>query len=265
MSVNLKKKGMINISQIVLKNGDCLEVMDKLIEQDIKMDMILTDIPYGTTQCKWDSVIPFESMWERINKLIKNNGCIALFGSEPFSSMLRCSNIKNYKYDWYWDKIRGVGFLNAKKQPMKSIETISIFYNKPCTYNPQMREREKSRVSKNNNSQEVYGKAQDNFVGKKLDKKYPVTLLTYSKSAKEEMMYHSSQKPIDLLEYLILTYTNENETVLDFTMGSGSTGVACINANRNFYGIELDDTYFEIANKRIEEAEKLVNKPILND
>ena len=121
-----------------------------------------------------------------------------------------------------------------------------------------MREREKSRVSKNNNSQEVYGKAQDNFVGKKLDKKYPVTLLTYSKSAKEEMMYHSSQKPIDLLEYLILTYTNENETVLDFTMGSGSTGVACINANRNFYGIELDDTYFEIAKKRIEEAEKLI-------
>jgi len=227
--------------------------MDSLVKQGIKVDMILTDPPYGTTQCKWDSVISLEDMWNKINKLIKPNGCIALFGSEPFSSRLRCSNLKNYKYDWYWNKIRGVGFLNAKKQPMKSVETISIFYGKPPTYNPQMRKREKPRTSKNNNSQEVYGKAQDNFIGDVLDKKYPVTLITYSKSAKEDMMYHNSQKPVDLLEYLIYTYTNDGETVLDFTMGSGSTGVACVNTNRKFIGIELDTTYCEIADKRIQD------------
>ena len=230
--------------------------MDELIKYNIKVDAIITDPPYGTTQCKWDSIIPFESMWERINKINKENGCIALFGSEPFSSMLRCSNIKHYKYDWYWDKVRGVGFLNAKKQPMKNIETISIFYNKPPTYNPQMRNRDKPRISKNNNSQEVYGKAKDNFTGDTLDKKYPITLLTYSKSAKEDMMYHSSQKPVDLLEYLIRTYTNENEIVLDFTMGSGSTGIACINTNRIFIGIELNNTYCKVAKNRICDAIK---------
>ena len=230
--------------------------MDELIKNNIKVDAIITDPPYGTTQCKWDSIIPFESMWERINKINKENGCIALFGSEPFSSMLRCSNIKHYKYDWYWDKVRGVGFLNAKKQPMKNIETISIFYNKPPTYNPQMRNRDKPRISKNNNSQEVYGKAKDNFTGDTLDKKYPITLLTYSKSAKEDMMYHSSQKPVDLLEYLIRTYTNENEIVLDFTMGSGSTGIACINTNRIFIGIELNNTYCKVAKNRICDAIK---------
>jgi len=227
--------------------------MDQLIEQHIKVDMIFTDPPYGTTHCKWDSVIPMEKMWDRINKIIKPNGCVALFGSEPFSSCLRCSNIKNYKYDWYWDKTRGVGFLNAKKQPMKSVETVSIFYNKPCTYNPQMRDRDKPRVSKNKNSQIVYGKAQDDFVGEQLTKKYPVTLLSFSKSSKEDMQYHSSQKPVSLLEYLILTYTNENETVLDFTMGSGSTGVACKNTNRKFIGIELDTTYCDIAKDRIQD------------
>ena len=230
--------------------------MDQLIEQHIKVDMIFTDPPYGTTHCKWDSVIPMEEMWDRINKIIKPNGCVALFGSEPFSSYLRCSNIKNYKYDWYWDKTRGVGFLNAKKQPMKSVETVSIFYNKPCTYNPQMRDRDKPRVSKNKNSQIVYGKSQGDFVGEQLTKKYPVTLLSFSKSSKEDMQYHSSQKPVSLLEYLILTYTNENETVLDFTMGSGSTGVACGNTNRKFIGIELDTIYCDIAKMRIQDMVK---------
>jgi len=237
-----------------LYQGDCLQVMQELINQGIKVDAVITDPPYGTTQCKWDNIIPFEPMWNCINNIIKTNAAICLFGSEPFSSQLRCSNIKNYKYDWYWDKIRGVGFLNAKKQPMKSIETISVFYNKPPTYNPQMRDRDKPRISKNNNSQEVYGKAQDDFKGDTLDKKYPVTLLTYSKSAKEDMMYHNSQKPVNLLEYFIRTYTNEGDTVLDFTMGSGSTGVACMNTNRKFIGVELDSTYCDIANKRIHKS-----------
>ena len=139
---------------------------------------------------------------------------------------------------------------------MKNIETISIFYNKPPTYNPQMRNRDKPRLSKNNNSQEVYGKAKDNFTGDTLDKKYPITLLTYSKSAKEDMIYHNSQKPVNLLEYLIYTYTNENELVLDFTMGSGSTGVACMNTGRRFIGIEKEDKYCKIAQERIESTLK---------
>lgn len=228
-------------------------MMQKLIDEDIKVDMILTDPPYGTTQCKWDSVIELKNMWELINNISKIDTPILLFGSEPFSSMLRCSNIKNYKYDWYWNKIRGVGHLNAKRQPMKNIETISVFYKKQCLYNPQMRERDKPRVSMNNNTQQVFGKSQNNYKGNKLNKKYPITLLTYSKSAKEDMMYHSSQKPVELLEYLIRTYTKEDDIVLDFTMGSGSTGVACMNTNRRFIGIELDDKYFNIAKERISE------------
>ena len=220
---------------------------------DGSVDLVLCDLPYGTTQCKWDTVIPFKSLWKQYNRIIKDNGAIVLFGSEPFSSLLRISNLENYKYDWYWDKIRGVGHLNAKKQPMKNVETISVFYKKQCLYNPQMRDRDKPRVSKNNNTQQVFGKSQDNFIGETLNKKYPITLLTYSKSSQEDMKYHNSQKPVALLEYLIQTYTNEGETVLDNCMGSGSTGVACMNTKRKFIGIELDDTYFGIAKNRIEQ------------
>ena len=234
---------------IQLYNGDCLELMKNI--PDGSVDLVLTDPPYGTTACKWDSVIPFVPMWEQLNRIIKPNGAICLFGSEPFSSALRMSNIKNFKYDWYWDKTRGVGHLNAKKQPMKSVETISVFYDRQCCYNPQMRKREKGRISKNNNSQKVFGKCRDNFVGEILKEKYPVSLITFSKSDMTKNKFHSSQKPVDLLEYLIKTYTNEGETVLDFTMGSGSTGVACVNTNRNFIGIELDENYFNIAKQRI--------------
>ena len=237
---------MVNVE---LKQGDCLELMKDI--PDGSVDLVLTDPPYGTTACKWDSVIPFEPMWEQLNRIIKPNGAICLFGSEPFSSALRMSNIKHFKYDWYWNKIRGVGHLNAKRQPMKSVETISVFYKKQCCYNPQMRPREKSRTSKNNNSQKVFGNCRNNFVGETLKEKYPVSLITFSKSDMKKNKFHSSQKPIDLLEYLIRTYTNEGETVLDFTMGSGSTGVACVNTNRNFIGIELDENYFKIAKERI--------------
>ena len=234
-----------------LYHGDCLKVMDLLIEQGIKVDTIITDLPYGTTQCKWDTVIPFDKMWERLNKLTKPNSAIVLFGSEPFSSALRMSNIKNYKYDWKWDKVRGVGHLNAKRRPMMCIEDIMIFYNKQCIYNPQMRERDKPRQSMNNATQQVYGKSKENFKGEKLNKKYPINLITFSKSSQNDMIFHPTQKPVDLLEYLIKTYTNENDLVLDFTMGSGSTGVACMNTNRRFIGIELDENYFNIATNRI--------------
>lgn len=213
-------------------------------------------VEIGTTACRWDSVIPLDEMWKRINKLIKPNGAICLFGNEPFSSKLRMSNIKNYKYDWNWNKVRGVGHLNAKKRPMMCIEDIMVFYKKQCIYNPQMRHRDKPRLSMNNATQQVYGESKKDFKGETLNKKYPINLITFSKSAQKDMMFHPTQKPVDLLEYLIKTYTNENDLVLDFTMGSGSTGVACMNTNRKFIGIELDENYFNIAKDRIEELDK---------
>ena len=238
------------VNNVQLFKGDCLEIMKEIPNKSV--DMILCDLPYGTTKCKWDVVIPFDLLWEQYKRIIKKDKAIVLFGSEPFASCLRMSNIKDYKYDWYWDKIRGVGHLNAKRQPMKSVETISVF-NEKNNYFPQMRERERSRKSSNKNSQKIFGKSRDNYVGGVLDKKYPVSLIQFSKSSSKDMKYHSSQKPIGLLEYLIKTYTNENEIVLDNCMGSGSTGIACINTNRKFIGIEKEEEYFEIAKKRIEE------------
>ena len=233
--------------------GDCLEVMDMLIEKGIKVDMILTDPPYGTTACKWDSVIPFDAMWERLNKLIKSNGAIVLFGSEPFSSNLRVSNIKNFKYDWIWDKVKPSGHLNAKKMPMKQHEIISVF-NSICTLNyyPIMTE-QKERKSKNylSNKSELFGSEVE--VERVTNKKYQKSIIEFS-IAKQKGKLHPTQKPVELLEYLIKTYTQENELVLDFTMGSGSTGVACVNTGRKFIGIELDDKYFNIAENRIKEA-----------
>lgn len=243
---------MHNNEKYKLYNGECLEIMDNLIKEGVKVDAIITDPPYGTTACKWDSIIPIDEMWDRVNKLIKDNGAICLFGNEPFSSQLRMSNIKNYKYDWKWDKVRGVGHLNAKKRPMMCIEDIMIFYNKQCTYNPQMRDRDKPQLSRNNATQQVYGKSKPNFKGEILYKKYPINLITFSKSTPKDSMLHPTQKPVALLEYLVKTYTNEGDVILDFTMGSGSTGVACLNTNRKFIGIELDEKYFNIAKDRLE-------------
>jgi site-specific DNA-methyltransferase (adenine-specific) len=228
---------------------------------DKSVDMILCDLPYGTTACKWDIVIPFEPLWGQYERIIKDNGAIVLFGSEPFSSALRMSNIKLYKYDWYWNKVQGTGFSAVKKQPMRVIETISVFYKKPPIYNPQMEKREKvidSRNWKQNKriSENSRFTSTDNSLSQKIyDKKYPVNLLNINRASNEcnnSKRVHPTQKPVALLEYLIKTYTNEGETVLDNCMGSGSTGVACVNTNRNFIGIELDDKYFEIAKERIE-------------
>ena len=225
-----------------LYKGDCLEVMDRLIEEGIKVDMILTDPPYGTTACKWDNVIPFDEMWIRINKLIKTNGAIVLFGNEPFSSNLRISNIKNYKYDWVWNK-RPVNFLNAKRQPLREVENIMVFNSK--IYNPQGLIY-KERINKRSNSTETNSK--HGLSNKSYYTNYPKQILRFI----GERGLHPTQKPVALLEYLIKTYTDEGELVLDFTMGSGSTGVACINANRKFIGIELDEKYFNIAKDRLE-------------
>ena len=239
-----------------LLNGDCLELMKQIPSGSV--DLVLTDPPYGTTACKWDSIIPFEPMWEQLNRIIKPNSAICLFGSEPFSSALRMSNIKNFKYDWIWDKHNTNGFLNAKKRPLKRHENISVFSIGVPIYIPQMEERGKPRQKgsynkKKGNGDMVYGRFENISTVNNLY--YPTDILSFS-NASQKGKLHPTQKPIALLEYLIKTYTNEGETVLDFTMGSGSTGVACINTNRDFIGIELDENYFNIAKKRIEEAKE---------
>lgn len=236
--------------KIELIQGDCLEEMDKLIEQGIKVDAIITDIPYNITQCEWDKLIPFEPMWERLNKLIKPNGAIVLFGSEPFSSALRMSNIKNYKYDWIWNKRKGGNIMCLKYQPYKVHEIVSVFNHKKDCYFPIMTD-QKERTGR------TYSKGEANGIKNYGDlrtykKKYPKSIMEIS-NANQKGKVHPTQKPVALMEYLIKTYTNEGETVLDFTMGSGTTGVACKNLNCNFIGIELDEKYFKIAEKRINE------------
>ncbi len=238
---------------IQLYNGDCLQVMDDLISKGIKVDCIITDPPYGTTQNKWDEVIPFNEMWKRLNLLIKDNGAIILFSDGMFTAKLKLSNQKQWRYDLIWDKVLTSGFLNANKMPLRSHEIISLFYKKLPIYNPQ------KVKGKPNNSKGVPKENQNNNYGKfefvdnkeQLgDMKHPKSILQFIKPH-PSVAVHPTQKPVELLEYLIKTYTNENDTVLDFTMGSGSTGVACKNLNRQFIGIELDTNYFEIAKERM--------------
>jgi len=249
------------MTNTLLGLGDCLELMKKI--PDGTVDMILCDLPYGTTACKWDVIIPFDKLWVEYERIIKANGAIVLFGSEPFSSLLRTSNLKLYRYDWIWKKDKATGHLNAKKQPMREIETISIFYKAQSTYNPQLYKKDPKNVrpasrgkqpSIYNESDKDAERAIDITLG------YPRQLLEFrSCSADKGKSFHPTQKPVALLEYLIKTYTNEGELVLDNTIGSGSTGVAAANLNRNFIGIEKDPKYFEIAVERITK-----DKPELN-
>ena len=233
------------MSNYKLYQGDCIEVMKDI--DDGSIDLILTDPPYGTTHCKWDSVIPFESMWEQLNRIIKPNGAIVLFGSEPFSSALRMSNIKNYKYDWVWNKKQTGNPFLAKKQPLKIVENVIVFNSK--IYYPQMFKGKLRKKGGGNNNQ-IFGNTKENIN----DLYYPISIIEFNNCGNKKNKLHPTQKPVALLEYLIKTYTLEGETVLDFTMGSGSTGVACLNTNRDFIGIELDEGYFKIAQNRIEEA-----------
>ena len=228
-------------------HGDCLELMKDIPDKSI--DMILCDLPYGTTACKWDTVIPFEPLWEQYKRIIKDNGAIVLFGSEPFSSYLRMSNIKQFKYDWIWDKkLAGNGIL-AKKQPLKIHEIISVFNSK--TYYPQ---KTKGKFRKKMGLKESQITGGNSFCNEtENDEYYPKSIQEFGIGNLRTGRLHPTQKPVALLEYLIKTYTLEWETVLDNCMGSGSTGVACKNLNRNFIGIELDPEYFKIAEKRINE------------
>ena len=235
-----------------LLHGDCLERMKEI--PDGSVDLILTDPPYGTTACKWDSVIPFDLMWEQLKRIIKPNGAIVLFGSEPFSSALRMSNIKQYKYDWVWDKKKPGAIGIAKYQPLRYTENISVFYGKRCNYFPIMIEREKVKISRNYKHSEInhesLGAMSENKV---FTHKFPSNILQFS-NASQKGKLHPTQKPVALLEYLIKTYTQENETVLDFTAGSMSTAIACINTNRKGIMIERDEHYFKVGSERVKKT-----------
>jgi len=237
---------------IDLIQGNCLIEMQNIPSKSI--DAIITDVPYGTTACKWDVIIPFEPMWKELNRIIKPKGAILLFGSEPFSSALRCSNLKQYKYDWIWNKKIGSNFASAGRTPLKVTEIISVFGG--GNYYPI---KTKGKMRKKGGGKQfvgVYGDKQKDKITESYlsDEYHPINIIDIG-NAKRKGKQHPTQKPVELMEYLIKTYTKENETVLDFTMGSGSTGVACKNTNRNFIGIEKDDKYFEIAQKRIKGTE----------
>ena len=236
-----------------LLQGDCLELLPTI--QDHSIDMILADLPYGTTaRNKWDVIIPFDLLWDQYMRIIKDHGVIALFGDEPFASELRLSNKKYYRYDWVWIKSNSTGFLNAKKMPLKNTETISIFYKHLPMYNPQMT-KGKPYVTRGRKGKLTtnYGKFKTDVKTINSGTRYPLKTIRF-KSVCRTKSVHPTQKPVDLLKYFIKTYTNEGMTVLDNTMGSGSTGVAAKQLNRNFIGMELDKEYFEIAKQRIENA-----------
>lgn len=239
--------------------GDCLEKMDELISQGVKVDAIITDPPFGTTKCSWDSIIPFDEMWRRLNQLIKPNGAIVLFGSEPFSSALRMSNIKNYKYDWIWQKNAGSNFGSVRFQPMKEHENISIFGKGKINYYPIRQKRADSGLArqktpiKYNTNTSVYSDSLHKELKVNLPKdRVPSSIQKFNR----ERGLHPTQKPVALIEYLIKTYTNENELILDFTIGSGTSAIAALNTNRRYIGIEKDENYYNITLERIKN-----NKP----
>ena len=237
---------------------DCFDGMQKIDDKSI--DMILCDLPYGTTQCSWDIVIPFEPLWAEYKRIIKDNGAIVLFGMEPFSSYLRISNIEMFKYDWIWDKVKGTGFLNAKKQPMRNHEVISVFYKNQCKYYPQMTENHERKVSlkkRNPPKTEVYGKM-DKVTYYDSTKRYPRSIQVFSTDTRISSI-HSTQKPVALCEYLIKTYTDIGDLVIDNCAGSCSTGIACHNTGRRFIGFEKDAGIFEKANKRLDEHKAQIN------
>ena len=245
------------MDNIKLYHGDCLEKMRNIDSNSI--DMILCDPPYGTTRNKWDSVIPLDKMWDEYKRIIKDNGAIVLFSSEPFTSELILSNLKMFRYDLIWAKTQGSDFLNANRKPLKAHENILVFYKHLPTYNKQYwystpyKCTNKKRTHSNN-----YGTYSTNVGGEGSEdgKRYPLSVLKFN----SDRGLHPTQKPVALLEWLIKTYTNENDIVLDNCMGSGSTGVACINTNRKFIGIELDDKYFDIAFNRIQDTQnELIN------
>ena len=241
---------MIELNEIY--NEDCLEGMKRIPDKSI--DMILADLPYGTTNCKWDTIIPLEPLWEQYERIIKDNGAVVLTASQPFSSALVMSNPKLFRYEWVWDKKNPTNFAMAKKQPLKYHETILVFAKKQTEYYPikwRGKPNHKQGLLKNDQQSEVYGKikrTKDNLSGMK----YPRSIIEISKHSSQGGL-HPTQKPVALFEYLVKTYTNEGDVVLDNCMGSGTTAIAAINTNRNFIGFEMDENYHKLANERIEQ------------
>ena len=239
---------MVGNDRFELHKGDCLEIMKEIPDKSI--DMILCDLPYGTTACKWDVIIPFDGLWKQYNRIIKDNGAIVLFAdSARFSAKLINSNINNYRHKWVWNKNNSAGFATAKIRPFQICEDILVFGKNKVNYYPIMEVRGKERIKDGYSTSDNYG-ITPNKTNKKNNIYYPKNLLNYS-NANQKGKVHPTQKPVPLLEYLIKTYTNEGEIVLDNCMGSGSTGEACVNTNRRFIGIEKDDKYFDIAYNRI--------------
>lgn len=270
------------MSKIRIKQGDCLELMKSIPDKSV--DMILCDLPYGTTNCSWDIIIPFDLLWEQYRRIIKDNKAIVLFGSEPFTSKLICSNIEHFKHDWVWEKQKASNFMLAKKQPLKYHENICVFSYGTPAYIPQkypvLELEEIMTYDKNQMKNMMENREYDRFA--KIDRRktvndpvtnkehlgndiirnrnaddgtrYPKSVLKINKSINKNI--HPTEKPVALLEYLIKTYSNEDDVVLDNCMGSGSTGIACINLNRNFIGIEKDEKYFNLAKERLDEHKK---------
>lgn len=242
--------------KIDLRKGDCLELMKDIPNGSV--DLILCDLPYGTTQNKWDAVIPFEALWAEYRRVCRKGAAIVLTAAQPFTSALVMSQPKLFKYDWTWKKQIGRGHLNAKKMPLRDKEDILVFYSEQPTYNPQMVEGKPysaaskgSNRAKNTQAQSNYGEHRADGCADNSGYRYPKQILEFNTIERGE---HPTQKPVTLMEYLIRTYTNEGDTVLDNCMGSGTTGVACVNTGRNFIGMEMDAGYFEIAKNRIEAA-----------
>ncbi len=239
-------------------NEDCLIGMQNIPDKSI--DAIICDLPYGSTACSWDNVIPFDKLWAQYKRIIKDNGAIVLFGSQPFTSALVMSNVKWFKYCWVWEKDKAANFFNANRQVLKIHEDICVFYNKQCIYNPQMELLDKSYIHKNKSvMSDNFGKNAKDYDTNgytEYTHSFPKSIIRFPKENGGKGSKHSTQKPVALIEYLIKTYTNEGETVLDNCMGSGTTAIACINTSRNFIGFELDKGYFEIAKKRIAEHTK---------
>lgn len=234
-----------------LYNGDCLEVMKTFPDKEV--DMVLCDLPYGVSDCKWDKIIPLDKLWEQYNRITKDNGAIVLFSVQPFTTRLIQSNIRNYRYNWYWKKNSCTGALSSKFQPMRCMEDICVFYKRQAKYRPQGLIRLENAIEHKAHHSNLYKKKKNNSIQEYTN--YPKNLLEF----KKEFGLHPTQKPVPLLEYLIKTYTDNGETVLDNCMGSGSTGVASVNAGRKFIGIELEKKYYDIAEKRMDEAFKLVS------
>lgn len=232
---------------------DCLKGMDLMIKQGVKVDAIITDVPYGTTDCEWDVIIPFNEMWNRVNKLSYQNTPFVTFATEPFASFLRCSNFKKYKYDWIWDKEQGTNQFLKNKQPLRKHENICVFYDKQCTFNKvkvhSWRREVKYRQETVNEIVGYESKKKTPYDNKGL--KHPVSILPFNRTHWREGRLHPTQKPIELVQYLIQTYTNKGDLVLDFAIGSGTTAVACISCGRNYIGFETEKKYYDIAIDRI--------------